>query len=118
MLIHVGLILSLSCLTAGMEFMPEPEVSEVAKNVFMVLSFLGYYLFLFLVGRYAREEFLTGAGFLWWVVAAGAAFALLMGVGFRSGWFSIALSVVFVYTVFGVMVRHSKKTLARSGRDE
>ncbi len=105
MLLHIGLVLALSCLTAALEFMPEAEVGELQKNVFLVAAFLVYYVFLFLVGRYAREGFWSGRRYLA-LLAAAAGFVLLMALCYRSGAASIAISVLFVYGVFGLIVKH------------
>ncbi|MBR1660189.1 MAG: low temperature requirement protein A [Oscillospiraceae bacterium] len=105
MMIHIGLIVSLSCITAALEFMREPEVNEIAKNVFLVASFLAYYFFLFLVGTYAMPGFRADRRYIAVIAGAAAVFVVCMALSYRSGRASIAVSVLFVYAVFGMIVR-------------
>ena len=104
MMIHIGLIVALSCITAGMEFMPEPEIAETPKNVFLVAAFLTYYLFLFFIGGYAKPGYRADKKYVLLPGALGAAFVVLMLPAYRSGYASIALSAAFVYAVFGMIV--------------
>lgn len=111
MLIHIGLILSLSNLVVALEFMPNEAVAERAKNVFLVVSFLCYYLFMFLLGYYVKEGFRAGGRFLAVLLGIAAVFAGLMALFFKNGRISIAVSVLFVYAVFGMIVLRYRRVL-------
>ena len=105
MMLHMGLIISLSCITVALEFMRESEINEVLKNIFLVAAFLGYYSFLFLIGCYAKTGYRANRKYRARLGAAAAAFAICMALCYRSGYVSIAVSVLFVYAVFGMIVR-------------
>ena len=104
MMLHICLIISLNCITVALEYMREPEVNEVAKNVFLVISFLACYAFQFLVGNFAKPGLRAGGKYLAALCALGAAFVLGMMLSYRSGFVSIAVSAAFVYGVFGMVV--------------
>ena len=111
MMVHIGLILSLSCITAALEFMREPEVSEIAKNIFLVAAFLAYYASLFFIGTYAKPEYRAEGKHLAVLIAVAAVFALAMALCYRSGFASIAVSVIFVYAVFGMIAARYRRSL-------
>ncbi|MBQ9646829.1 MAG: low temperature requirement protein A [Oscillospiraceae bacterium] len=108
MLIHIVLVVALNNITAALEFMREPEVNDVAKNSFLVASFLAYYVFLFFIGRFAREGYRAGGSYFVKLAVLSAAFALAMALFYRNSWVSIAASVLYVYGVFGMIVRRWK----------
>ena len=107
-LIHIVLVVALNNITAALEFMREPAVNDVAKNSFLVASFLAYYVFLFFIGRFAREGYRADGGYFARLAALSAAFALVMALFYRNSWVSIAASVLYVYGVFGMIVRRWK----------
>ena len=102
--IHIILVLALNNITVALEFMREPEVADTAKNIFLVASFLAYYIFLFFIGFFAREGYRAGAGYFAKLAALSAAFALVMALCYRNSWLSIAASALYVYTMFGMIV--------------
>ena len=53
MLLHIFLITALNNIAVALEFMREPEVDDLLKNVFLVASFVVYYIFLFSLEKYA-----------------------------------------------------------------
>ena len=108
MYIHIILVIALNNITVALEFMREPEVAGPAKNLFLVASFLAYYLSLFFLNHYAHEPFRAGIGEFLRLLALGAVFAAAMLLALRNAWVNIAISAAFVYAVLGVIVRHWK----------
>ena len=108
MYIHIILVIALNNITVALEFMREPEVAGPAKNLFLVASFLAYYLSLFFLNRYAHEPFRAGIGEFLRLLALGAVFAAAMLLALRNAWVNIAISAAFVYAVLGVIVWHWK----------
>ena len=104
MLVHIGLITALNCLTVALGYMRDPDIREAAKNVFLVASFLAYYIFMFFIGFYARGGCRAGWRFFAALLAVSAVFAVLMLLTYRNALVSIAVSVLFVYAVFGMIV--------------
>ena len=112
MLIHIFLIFALNNLSASLEFMREEEVALLPKTLFLVGSFVLYYVFLFLLGRYAKKRCAFNLRFVLALSGAMAAFAALMLILRRSMYLNIALSVVFVFGVFAVLFGFSKKHMS------
>ena len=108
MYIHIVLVIALNNITVALEFMREPEVADTAKNIFLVASFLAYYVFLFFIGYFAHESYRAGGGYFAKLAALSAAFALAMALCYRNSWISIAVSVLYVYAMFGMIVRRWK----------
>ena len=104
MYIHIILVIALNNITVALEFMREPEVTDTAKNVFLVASFLAYYIFLFFIGYFAREGYRAGVGYFAKLAALSAVFALAMALCYRNSWISIAASALYVYAMFGMIV--------------
>lgn len=103
-LIHIILIVALNNITVALEFMREPEVADTAKNIFLVASFLAYYIFLFFIGYFAHEGYRAGTGHFARLAALSALFALVMALFYRNSYVSIAASVLYVYAMFGMIV--------------
>ena len=96
MLLHVVMILALNNITAGMEFMAEPEISAGPKNVFMVGSLLLYFVTILLTQRFAVKH-VADRRFYGKVAICFAAFCVLMLAFYRVPQINIALSAAFIY---------------------
>ena len=103
LLLHIGLIVALNNITAALEFMRMPEVSEFAKNAFIVVSFLMYYFFLFFIGHYARPGCCPDSKFLLKLAGISAVFVVLMAMTYKNSWISIAVSVLYVASMYAMM---------------
>ena len=113
MLIHIVLIVALNNITVAMEFMREPEVSEIGKNVFIVASFLLYYIFMFFVGHYAKEELRAVIGFFLKLILISLLFVVGMAATYHNGWLSIGASVLYVYSMFAMIVRRWREVMRK-----
>lgn len=109
MLIHIFLIFALNNISASLEFMREEEVSLIPKTLFLVGSFLMYFIFLFLLGRYSKKCCTFNIRFVLALSGALIVFAALMFVLREFMYINIALSVIFVFSVFAVLFGFSKK---------
>ena len=114
MILHIFLIAAMNNITTALEFMREPTVRVAPKTVFLVVSFLIYFLFLFLLERYAPVRVKGSRKFFGQLAGLCAAFAGLMALCYRNGYLSIALTVVFVYALYLVLVRRGRKIKAES----
>ena len=114
MILHIFLIAAMNNITTALEFMRESSVRAVPKTVFLVVSFLIYFLFLFLLERYAPVRVKGSRKFFGQLAGLGAAFAVLMALCYRNSYLSIALTAVFVYALYLVLVRRGKKIKAHS----
>ncbi len=114
MILHIFLIAAMNDITAAMEFMREPAVRAAPKTEFLVVSLLIYFLFLFLLERYAPVRVKGSRRFFGQLGALGAVYAGLMAVCYRNSYLSIALTAVFVYAFFFVLLRRGRKIKAVS----
>ena len=114
MILHIFLIAAMNNITTALEFMREPTVRVAPKTVFLVVSFLIYFLFLFLLERYAPVRVKGSRKFFGQLAGLCAAFAGLMALCYRNGYLSIALTAVFVYALYLVLVRRGRKIKAES----
>ncbi|MBQ3378945.1 MAG: low temperature requirement protein A [Clostridia bacterium] len=103
MIIHVFLITALNNLTVALEFMREPQISAMPKNIFLVASFLVYFMFLFLLENYSKEELRASGKFYIKLIVSAAAFTALMALFYQSGRISIAVTVAFVFSVYVIL---------------
>ena len=108
MLLHVFLIFALNNLSVSLEFMREETVALLPKTLFLTGSFLLYFLFLFLLGRYARRRCCFHRRFVLRLGALGAAFLALMLLLRGQMMANIAVSAVFVYVVFWMLYRRGR----------
>ena len=112
MILHIFLIAALNDITAALEFMREPGVRAAPKSAFLVVSFLIYFLFLFLLERYAPVRVKGSRRFFGQLAILGAVFAGLMVLCYRESHVSIALTVLFVHALYLVLLRRGKKIKA------
>ena len=118
MLLHIVLIVALNNITVAMEFMREAEVGAVEKNVFIVASFLIYYLFMFFIGYFAKDELRAEPKFFLKLVGISAMFVIVMAATYRNGWISVAASVLYVYAMFGMIVLRWREVTRFARRSE
>ena len=112
MLIHVALILSLNHVTAALEFMREEEVSTFPKNIFLISSFILYYLCLFVLMRFNKEEFIPHKHMSLLLLVCMLFFVTIMLLLYKNPEISIAVTVIFIWTL---LMRFRKLwTLGRS----
>ena len=100
MLLHIFLIAALNNITVALEFMQESRVAVVPKHVFLVVSLLVYFLFLFLTDAYAKVRLEKDRRFLALLGAIFALFIVLMAVLYRNPMASIGLTVAFIYALY------------------
>ena len=110
MILHIFLIAAMNNITAALEFMREPEIQAVPKNVFLVVSFLVYFTFLFLLEKYAVLR-LKGRTLLC-LAGIGAVFALAMALVYRQPYASVLVTVLFVYAMFLALLRFGRRIRA------
>ncbi|MBR0374142.1 MAG: low temperature requirement protein A [Mogibacterium sp.] len=111
MLIHVFIIFSLSNLTTALEFMHEPEIAAVPKTIFLVVSFVMYYVFLFLTVPYTKGYGRT-AHFLRPFLLTLVAFVILMIVFYQNARVNIAVSVLLTFAIWYFEYRYWRATEA------
>ena len=110
MFLHIFIIFAMNNITNSLEFMQEEAVELLPKMAFLIGSFILYFGFLYALGRkHAKIKCrnyshlcLTGA-------AAGAIFAAVMYLLRSSMMLNIALTVIFIFSMFIMIYRYGKK---------
>ena len=90
--------------------MRDEEVSVLPKVVFMAVSLLLLYTMLFALGKYAKVVCRPKPWFFPALIGGGILFGVLMVVFHENMYVNIALTVVFVFTVFAVIYRFAQKS--------
>lgn len=110
MFLHIFIIFALNNITNGLEFMAEEEISLMPKIVFLVASFVLFFVFLFTLGaRYAKARCKKYDRFCLFAVLISAGFAVLMCLLRNNMMLNIALSVVFVFLLFAMIYHYGKE---------
>ncbi len=109
MLIHVFLIFALCGITAALEFMREPEIDLMPKVIFLIISFVIYYVFLFMTGIYAKRRCHLNTRFYFTVGGLYAVFIVLMILLREQMALNIAISVAFVFSIYAILYFAAKK---------
>ena len=110
MFLHIFIIFSLNNITSGLEFMQEDEISLLPKITFLIASFLLFFGFLFALGyKHARARCRRYSRLCVQVALTGAIFAGLMLLLRREMIINIALTVVFVFSVFATIYWYGKR---------
>lgn len=110
MLLHIFIVFAMNNITNGLEFMREEEIRLLPKLLFLIGSFLLFFVFLFALGnRYAKAKCQKYYRFCLNAAAIGIVYVALMILFRASMMLNIALTVVFVSAVFGMSYRYGKK---------
>lgn len=109
MLLHIFLIVALNNISVALEFMREPGVDAIPKNIFLAASFIVYYIFLFSLGKYAYNCKKPSKSFLAVTGGATLAFAALIALSYRAADLSIAFTVCYIYAMLIICVAYSRK---------
>lgn len=113
MLLHIFIIFALNNITNGLEFMQEEELSLLPKTVFIVGSFILFFIFLFALGsRHAKARCEKYAGLCLAGAVSGIAFAACMLLLRRNMVLNIALTVLFIFLMFALVYSYGRKLTA------
>ena len=108
MLMHIFIIFALNNITNSLEFMRDEAVSLMPKMLFLIGSFVLFYLFLFLLGFYAKQRCRLRARFFLLTCGTGALFVLLMLLFRENMPVNIFVSAAFVFGEFGIVYYFGK----------
>ena len=110
MILHLFMIFALNNITNGLEFMREEEVRVLPKTLFLTVSFLMFFALLFaLGGRHAKAKCFRYKLFCLQGALIGLVFAVLMFLFRNEMTVNIAISVVFVFALFGMIYWYGRK---------
>ena len=103
MILHVFLILAMNNITAALEFMREQSVDLMPKTLFLIGSFVAYFVFLFLIERFAKEKHHFSPRFRLMLAVAAVSFVALMLLTRELMLVNITLSVLYIFLVFWLL---------------
>ena len=109
MLIHIFLIFAMNNITTSLEFVQNEEVSLIPKITMLILSLILYYVSLFLLLRYSKTKCKLNVPSLLTMTVTAVSFVLLMLLFRANMYVNIALTVVYVFAVFGLLHLFSRK---------
>lgn len=105
MLLHIFIIFGLNNITSALEFMQNEKVELMPKMIFLISSFLTYFVFLLLTRRYAKRSCTPPPSFYIKLAASTMSFIVLMIVFRGNMLVNIAVSAVYVFIIYGVIYR-------------
>lgn len=105
MLIHIFIIFALNNITTSLEFMRDSEMELVPKISFLICSFFVFFIFLFMTRRYAKLTCRPPITFYIKMAGLAAGFITLMILFRENMRVNIAVSVIYVFAVYGVIYR-------------
>ena len=110
MLLHIFIIFSMNNITNGLEFMQEEEIHLLPKILFLSVSFLMFFGFLFALGRgHAKARCSRYRGLCLRAALCGGVFFALMFLLREEMALNIALTVVFVFSLFAMIWWYARR---------
>lgn len=97
MLLHIVLILSLTNITNGLEFMREPEVDALQKAIWVVASLLLYFACLALTVRWSNRTAVNTWQVWLLLLSEFVVYAVVTFLTLRSNRVTVLLTVIFIY---------------------
>ena len=110
MMIHIFIIFALNNITNSLEFMREEEVAILPKVLFIVLSIVGYYVFLLSTRLYAKRRCAINKAVMTRMLLLTAVFVAVMIVIRSVMAVNIFVSVVYVFLIYREVYIAGKKT--------
>lgn len=110
MLLHIFLIFALNNISAALEFTREETVALWPKTLFLVGSIVIYFTFLFLLGPYSKKRCGFSTRFVSMLVTVAVSFVVLMLLLREHMALNIAVTVLYVFGIFLLLLRHGKNS--------
>lgn len=108
MMIHLFLIFAMNNITAALEFMREDEVALLPKIIFLTGSFIFYFVFLYLLGIYAKRKAKPTKTFIITQIISLMGFSVLMIVFRENMHLNIALTVLLVFENLYIIMKANR----------
>jgi low temperature requirement protein LtrA len=112
--LHIFIVFALNNVTVALEFMQNNHVDTYAKILFIAISLLIYFAFLFALTRFARKRYHFSVGFYFIMLAIAASFCALMILFHEMPAVNIAITVVYVYAVYFILRFSGKRIVAHA----
>ena len=113
-MLHMFLILALNHITAALEFMREAEVAELPKNLFLIGSFVLFFVLMYYIAHYSRADYKFSRKFSFELFSTLVIFVVLMLITYKQPRISIAVTLMYIIFIYELVSRH-KRTNEMSG---
>ena len=111
MFLHIFIIFALNNITNSLKFMQVEAIELVPKMLFLLISFLLYFGFLFALGNGHAKKICSGYGGLWLrVTLLSVVFAVVMYLLRENMLLNIAVSVGYVFLIFAGIYSYGMRT--------
>lgn len=106
--LHIFIIFALNNITSSLEFMREEEIALLPKMLFLVISVIVYFVFLFSLKRYVKVSCIVNRRFMMILCGATIAFIILMLLLREQMIINILITVIYVFSVFALIYTAGK----------
>ena len=112
--IHVFIIFFLNLITVSLEFMRNDEINLMPKLLMLIGSITFYYVFLYLLGIYAKKECAINKYFYISMGIFAVLFIALMLIFRKMMMLNIAITAIYIFSVFFILHHFANKTKAET----
>lgn len=108
MMLHLFLILALNNISVALEFMREEEINLLFKTLFITISLVVYFIFMLLMGIYAKKRLGVNKKFVSFLIIYSISFMILMALFREYMYINIIITVLYVAVIFITLYLRSK----------
>lgn len=105
MCIHIFILFALNNITASIHFMLNQEVSDLPKVMFLAVSVVGYFLFLFLLRGHFRIRYRKDRKVLRGLIILSVTFLVVMGLLHSCMQWNILITTAYTFMVLIILHR-------------
>ena len=109
LMIHILMIFAMNNISVSLEFMREEAILLLPKILFLTGSFVIFFLCLFSLGKFAKQKCALNKTFYITIAVLAVSFIVLMIVMKNHMRLNIAITVIYVFTVFALLKKTSKE---------
>lgn len=109
MFIHIFIIFALNNITTSLGFMRIESISLEPKIIFLIASFVIYFICMLLLLKYKREEIIITKRIILFSILSLVIFVMLMLIFEDNMYINIFITVIFIYSNYCLLSLVSKK---------
>ncbi len=114
MMVHVFLILSLNNITAALQFMRDPHMAQLPKNLFLIGSLVLFFVLMYLVAGFSRTDCRFDRRFSLKLFGSLVIFSALMLFTYQMPSVSIAITLLYIVFTYRLVVKHTNQDRAQA----
>lgn len=109
LVIHIFIIFALNNITGSLEYMREEEIDILPKILFITISIVAYFIFLFALKGHMKKSCSVNKTFLVKIGSLTGLYITMMLVFKEKMAMNILLTVLYVFGIFGVLYKAGKR---------